>query len=49
MRSGGGSEGMATSVVVNQAGIPIHQKHKLNQIELLKQAQLIQQAQHAQQ
>ncbi|WP_020167096.1 MULTISPECIES: transglutaminase family protein [Methylotenera] len=49
MRSGGGSEGMATSVVVNQAGVPIHQKHKLNQIELLKQAQLIQQAQHAQQ
>lgn len=49
MRSGGGVEGMATSVVVNQAGAPIHQKHKMNQIELLKQAQLIQQAQHAQQ
>lgn len=49
MRSGGGIEGMATSVVVNQAGVPIYQKHKLNQIELLKQAQLIQQTQHAQQ
>ncbi len=49
MRSGGGVEGMATSVVVNQAGVPIHQKHKMNQIELLRQAQLIQQTQHAQQ
>jgi transglutaminase-like putative cysteine protease len=49
MRSGGGVEGMATSVVVNQTGVPIHQKHKTNQIELLRQAQLIQQAQHAQQ
>ncbi len=49
MRSGGGVEGMATSVVVNQAGVPIHQQHKMNQIELLKKAQLIQQTQHAQQ
>ena len=45
MRSGGGVEGMATSVVVNQAGIPIHQQHKMNQLELLKTAQLMQQAQ----
>lgn len=43
MRSGGGVEGMATSVVVNQAGVPIHQQHKMNQIALLKEAQLIQQ------
>lgn len=43
MRSGGGVEGMATSVVVNQAGMPIHQQHKMNQIALLKEAQLIQQ------
>ena len=53
MRSGGGVEGMATSVVVNQAGAPIHQQHKMNQIALLKQAQeiqqKIQQAQQAQQ
>ena len=45
MRSGGGVEGMATSVVVNQAGIPIHQQHKMNQLELLKAAQSMQQAQ----
>ncbi len=45
MRSGGGVEGMATSVVVNQAGVPIHQQHKMNQLELLKAAQSMQQAQ----
>ena len=44
MRSGGGVEGMATSVVVNQAGVPIHQQHKMNQLELLKVAQSMQQA-----
>ncbi len=49
MRSGGGVEGMASSVIVNQAGTPIHHQHKMNQIELLKKAQLIQQTQHAQQ
>jgi transglutaminase-like putative cysteine protease len=43
MRSGGGVEGMATSVVVNQAGVPIHQQHKMNQIALLKEAQQAQQ------
>jgi len=43
MRSGGGVEGMATSVVVNQAAMPIYQQHKMNQIALLKEAQLIQQ------
>ena len=45
MRSGGGVEGMATHVVVNQAGVPIHQQHKMNQMELLKAAQSMQQAQ----
>ncbi len=45
MRSGGGVEGMATSVVVNQSGIPLHQQHKMNQLELLKAAQSMQQAQ----
>ena len=45
MRSGGGVEGMATSVVVNQAGVPIYQQHKMNQLELLKAAQSMQQAQ----
>ncbi len=46
MRSGGGVEGMATSVVVNQAGTPIHQQHKMNQIALLKEAQQVQQKIH---
>lgn len=49
MRSGGGVEGMATSVVVNQAGMPINQQHRINQIELVKQAELLKQAQQAQQ
>jgi hypothetical protein len=43
MRSGGGVEGMATSVVVNQVGTPIQQQHKMNQIALLKEAQQAQQ------
>ena len=43
MRTGGGVEGMATSVVVNRAGTPIYQQHKMNQIALLKKAQHIQQ------
>ncbi len=45
MRSGGGVEGMATHVVVNQAGALINQQHKINQLELLKAAQSMQQAQ----
>jgi transglutaminase-like putative cysteine protease len=53
MRTGGGVEGMATSVVVNQVGMPIQRQHKMNQIALLKEAQQvqqkIQQAQQAQQ
>ena len=46
MRSGGGVEGMATSVVVNQAHVPIHQQHKMNQMALLKEAQQVQQQAH---
>jgi hypothetical protein len=49
MRSGGGVEGMATSVVVNQAGAPINQQRHINQMELIKQAELLRQAQQAQQ
>jgi transglutaminase-like putative cysteine protease len=49
MRSGGGVEGMASSVIVNQAGAQINKQHRINQIELLKQAESIKQAQQAQQ
>ena len=49
MRSGGGVEGMATSVVVNQAGMPIDQQRRINQTELIRQAELLKQAQQAQQ
>lgn len=49
MRSGGGMEGMATSVIVNQSGELISKQHRLNQIELIKQAESIKQAQQAQQ
>ena len=53
MRSGGGLEGMATSVIVNQAGVlagaALARQHRINQLELLKQAESIKQAQHAQQ
>lgn len=44
MRSGGGMEGMATSVIVNQSGDPISKQHRLNQIELIKQAESIKEA-----
>jgi transglutaminase-like putative cysteine protease len=49
MRSGGGVEGMATSVIVNQSGEPISKQHRINQIELIKQAESLKQAQQAQQ
>jgi transglutaminase-like putative cysteine protease len=49
MRSGGGVEGMASSVIVNQAGAQINKQHRINQIELLKQAESIKQAQQMQQ
>ena len=49
MRSGGGVEGMATSVIVNHAGLPLDKQHRINQNELIKQAESIKQAQQAQQ
>lgn len=49
MRSGGGVEGMASSVIVNQASAPIGQQQRMHQIELLKQAESIKQAQQTQQ
>jgi transglutaminase-like putative cysteine protease len=48
MRAGGGVEGMASSVIVNQAGVPIVDQHRINAVALeyeAKQAQLAQQAQ----
>jgi len=49
MRSGGGMEGMATSVIVNQAGMPLDKQQRINQTELIRQAESIKQAQQAQQ
>lgn len=49
MRSGGGVEGMATSVVVNQSNTPNHEQRQINQAQLYKQAELLKQAQQAQQ
>jgi transglutaminase-like putative cysteine protease len=59
MRSGGGVEGMASSVIVNQAGLLTSQQRKVNTALLLEQAQLsreelsqaamVKQSQHAQQ
>jgi len=40
MRSGGGIEGMASSVIVNQAGLVVEQPKKINTVQLLEQAQL---------
>lgn len=40
MRAGGGVEGMASSVVVNQAGVAVSQLRKMNAEALLKQAYL---------
>ncbi|MDP2152336.1 MAG: transglutaminase family protein [Methylotenera sp.] len=59
MRSGGGVEGMASSVIVNQAGLAASQQRKMNTAQLLAQAQLsreilteaalVKHSQHAQQ
>lgn len=49
MRSGGGVEGMASSVIVNQAGVPISQQRHIDTAELVKNAELMRQAQQAQQ
>jgi len=40
MRSGGGIEGMASSVIVNQAGLVVEQPKKINAVQLLELAQL---------
>jgi len=49
MRSGGGVEGMATSVIVNQAGVPINQQRHIDTTALVNNAELMRQAQQAQQ
>lgn len=49
MRSGGGVESMATSVVVNQAHAPNAQHRRINPLEFVQQDALLQQAQQAQQ
>jgi transglutaminase-like putative cysteine protease len=49
MRSGGGLEGMTTSVIVNQSGMPISRQHRIDQTAHFKQAESIRQAQQAQQ
>ncbi len=40
MRAGGGEEGMATSVIVNQAGTALNKQRKMHSDALLKQAYL---------
>lgn len=45
MRAGGGFEGMASSVIVNQAGVPINAQHRINVAALEYQAKQAQQAQ----
>lgn len=45
MRAGGGVEGMASSVIVNQAGIPTSAQHRMNVAALEYQAKQAQQAQ----
>ncbi|HPX88303.1 MAG TPA: transglutaminase family protein [Methylophilaceae bacterium] len=49
MRTGGGVEGMASSVIVNQAGVPISQQRQIDSIELAQHAELMRQAQQMQQ
>lgn len=39
-RSGGGTEAMVSSVIVNQAGSPMNKQHKMTARHLMKQAQL---------
>lgn len=45
MRAGGGVEGMASSVIVNQAGMPMSAQHRINVAALEYQAKQAQQAQ----
>lgn len=49
MRSGGGVEGMASSVIVNQSGTPQHQQRRIDASALVENAELMRQSQQAQQ
>jgi hypothetical protein len=49
MRSGGGVEGMASSVIVNHVGLPLVQQRRIDNSELVKNAELMRQAQQLQQ
>lgn len=49
IRSGGGIEGMATSVIVNQAGVPLLEQRRIDTVALLEHAELMRQNQQAQQ
>ena len=49
MRSGGGVEGMATSVIVNQSGVPLTQQRRIDTKALAKNAEMMRQAQQIQQ
>ena len=40
MRAGGGVEGMATSVIVNQVGMPMDQQRRIDTLALIKNAEL---------
>ncbi len=49
IRSGGGIEGMASSVIVNQAGVPLLEQRRIDTVALLEHAELMRQNQQAQQ
>ena len=49
IRSGGGVEGMASSVIVNQAGVPLVQKRRIDTTALVRNAELMRQSQQMQQ
>ncbi len=49
MRSGGGIEGMASSVIVNQAGVPVLEQRRIDTAALVKHAELMRQHQQTQQ
>jgi hypothetical protein len=49
MRSGGGVEGMASRVIVNQSGVPFSLQNRIDVSALVENAELMKQAQQAQQ
>ena len=49
IRSGGGVEGMASSVIVNQAGEPLVQQRHIDKTALIRDAELMRQSQQMQQ